>query len=142
MADVRLIDADALKSEISWYGHHECVDISVSGVMKDIDNAPTIDALPLRCRIGDTVWVVGTKCLSGLYDDECVVDKQIPDCCKNCYLDKAYIVFPRKVDTHLFLYLHDLDENYHFKWGKTVFRTREEAEVALKKMEGGGDDAE
>lgn len=45
---MRLIDADALKSEISWYNHHECVDISVSGVMKDINNTPTID--PEDCR--------------------------------------------------------------------------------------------
>ena len=91
----------------------------------DLSHLPTVEALPLRCRIGDEVWIVGTKCLSGVYEEECDVK------CDDCHLDKEYMVFQRKVDPVLFLYLHDLDENNLFTYGKTVFLTREEAEAAL-----------
>lgn len=93
-----------------------------------VEMAPTIDALPLRCHIGDTVWIVGTKCFSGVYEEECDF------ICSDCHLDKEYMVFQRKVDPVLFLYLHDLDENDLFRWGETVFKTQEEAEAALAKM--------
>lgn len=44
---MRLIDADLLMSDISWYDHHETVDISVSRVLRDIKNQPTVEAKPV-----------------------------------------------------------------------------------------------
>ena len=99
---------------------------------KRVEMAPTIDALPLRCHMGDTVWIVGTKCLSGLYEDECH-KKSILDC-DVCPLDQEYIVFPRSVHASLFVAIHDLEESPLFRWGETVFKTQEEAEAALAKM--------
>lgn len=99
---------------------------------KRVELAPTIDALPLRCRIGDTVWVVGTKCLSGLYEDEC---RGFEDVCDICPLDREFIVFPRSVSAYLFVYIHGLEDNPLFRWGETVFKTKEEAEKALAKMD-------
>lgn len=108
-----------------------------------VEEAPTIEALPLRCRIGDEVWVVGTKCMSGLYDAECP-DKDdwrsFDDYCGDCPLDREYIVFPRTVSSGIFADIHELDpenQNTLFIWGKTVFPTRAEAEAALAKMKGG-----
>lgn len=99
---------------------------------KRVELAPTIDALPLRCHMGDTVWIVGTKCLSGLYEEECDTYIYYGEC--ECHLSKEYTVFQRKVDGVMFLYLHDLDKNELFRWGETVFKTQEEAEAALAKM--------
>lgn len=100
---------------------------------KLIKNAPTIDALPLRCHMGDTVWVVGTKCLSGLYEDECRTKHGV-EACDICPLDRTFIVFPMVVIGYLFLYIHGLEDSPLFRWGETVFKTQEEAEAALAKM--------
>lgn len=103
-------------------------------VLRIIDEQPTVDALPLRCRIGDTVWIVGTKCLSGLFEEECDRHPADIDYCDICPLDQEYIVFPRKVNGILFLYIHNLEDNELFKWGETVFATNDAAEAALAKM--------
>ena len=42
----RLIDANALRNRILWYDHHECVEISVGRVCRDIDAQPTVEAVP------------------------------------------------------------------------------------------------
>lgn len=98
---------------------------------KRVELAPTIDALPLRCHMGDTVWIVGTKCLSGLYESECRVSENV---CDICQLDREFIAFPRSVYGSLFLAIHELEHNPLFRWGETVFKTQEEAEAALAKM--------
>lgn len=127
----RLIDANVLKAE--WtIASPEPYTTDAAEVLDSIDKAPTIDALPLRCHMGDTVWIVGTKCLSGLYEEEC--DAYILYCECECHLDKEYTVFQRKVDGVMFLYLHDLDKTELLRWGETVFKTQEEAEAALAKM--------
>lgn len=91
-----------------------------------------------KCEIGDTMWIVGTKCLSGIYDKEC--DERGRDCrldepCSDCNLDNELIIFPREVRPYLFNYIHGIDENVLFKWGETVFKTKEEALNRLKQME-------
>lgn len=100
-------------------------------VLEFLEQSPTIDALPLRCHMGDTVWIVGTKCLSGLYESECLVDENV---CDICQLDQEYIVFRRTVYGNLFLAIHELEYSILFRWGETVFKTQEEAEAALAKM--------
>lgn len=100
---------------------------------KRVELAPTIDALPLRCHMGDTVWVVGTKCLSGLYEGECRTKHGV-EACDICPLDRTFVVFPMTVIGYLFLYIHGLEDSPLFRWGETVFKTQEEAEAALAKM--------
>ena len=98
---------------------------------KRVEMAPTIDALPLRCHMGDTVWIVGTKCGSGLYESECHSDEIS---CSTCPLDREYTVYRRSVKLWLFAYIHGLEHSILFRWGETVFKTQEEAEAALAKM--------
>lgn len=132
----RLIDANVLKAE--WtIASPEPYNTDAAEVLDSIDKAPTIDALPLRCHMGDTVWIVGTKCMSGLHDDECPDKNEwysFDDFCEDCPIDREYIVFPRSVHASLFVAIHDLEESPLFRWGETVFKTQEEAEAALAKM--------
>ena len=85
--------------------------------------------LKLPCKFGDTVYVVGTKCLKG--------DEPIGGCdnniCDGCILNETYTVFETDVDTHLMkLLLFEHNENFIFN--KTVFLTREEAKKALERL--------
>ena len=142
---MRLINADALLEKITQYAEYShgviLGNMFLREVVDEIEEAPTVDALPLRCRIGDEVWVVGTKCMSGLNDDECPDESEwnsFDDFCEDCPLDREYIVFPRKVNSYNFAYFHELDPEDHnplLIWGETVFKTKEEAEAALAKME-------
>lgn len=88
----------------------------------------------LPCKVGDTVYCVGTKCLSGEYEYEC---DTINDC-YTCHLDKENIVFAKKVELWFLqgLVFNSLE---HFKFGKTVFLTKAEAEARLAELKGGGE---
>lgn len=54
MSEVRLIDANALKKAIEKYRNLNCVStstiIGVRNVMYLIDNAPTVEERPIRCK--------------------------------------------------------------------------------------------
>lgn len=85
--------------------------------------------LKLPCKIGDKVYVVGSKCLADLVsDEEC--DKNECDFCK---YDMEYVVFDRVVDERL---LMDIlyKKNSNFIFGKTVFTTYEEALKRLNEI--------
>lgn len=43
---MRLIDADKLKNDISWFDHHETRDITTKDVYEAIKEQPTVDAVP------------------------------------------------------------------------------------------------
>ena len=137
----KMIDAEPIKKFIAdglnnpdpmkAFGH-DAIEI-----LAEIEYAPTIDALPLRCHMGDTVWIVGTKCLSGLYESECGSTEHG---CYDCPLDQEYIVFRRTVYGTLFIAIHELEYSILFRWGETVFKTQEEAEAALAKMKEADDE--
>lgn len=84
--------------------------------------------LRLPCRPGDTVYVVRTKCLSGLYDYECDMHDEETDC--PCHLDSEWIVFKKQVDLE-FLVKIIMKKNPNFILGETVFSSRKEAEAKL-----------
>lgn len=85
-------------------------------------------------KVGDVVWVVGSKCLSGLYGEPCAKDDTLY--CNNCFLSKEFCAFEREVDEWLWHYLtFNTDKHCHFVWGKTVFLTKEEAKRALAERE-------
>ena len=133
MVETRLISIKALETELENVLY--MTESTKAAVRAIIRKVPTVDALPLRCWVDDEVWVVGTKCLSDLYQDECN-KKSIPEC-DFCPLDQEYIVFPRVVDSYLFSHIHGIAIDPNFVWGETVFKTQEEAEAALANMEGG-----
>ena len=87
--------------------------------------------LKLPCVANDTVYVVGTKCLSGLWDYECDMYDVETDC--PCRLDNEWIVFEKKVDIE-FLVKLVMKKNPNFILGETVFISRKEAEAKLAEI--------
>ena len=86
--------------------------------------------LKLPCKIGDTVYVVGTRCLAGEEPEKGCTFLD----CEDCIYDKTYIVFETKVDSMMMCNFMVCD-NTNFIFGKTVFLTKEEAEKALERLE-------
>lgn len=97
--------------------------------------------LRLPCRPGDVVYVVGTKCLSGLYEFECDLYDAETDC--PCHLDNEWIVFKKETDIR-FLAELIMKKNTNFILGETVFTNSDEAFYRLaeitKRNDCGGDE--
>lgn len=85
----------------------------------------------LPCKMNDTIYCVGSKCLSGLYDKECEYFGQ--DECP-CRLNEELIIFKRIVSKSLLIALI-FEDNENFIFGETVFLSREEAETRLKELQ-------
>lgn len=92
--------------------------IQYFNVLVEADNEGRLIVLP--CKVGDTVWEFKYGCTIGP-DDLCYVPSKA---CGNCK-SLTCSIMPRKVidvaDAALLTR----------RWGKTIFRTREEAEAAL-----------
>lgn len=86
--------------------------------------------LKLPCKVGDTVWIVGTKCLAAVVPIEECERMQ----CGDCPYNDEYIVFKGKADARMISYL-TFEKHELFVFGKTVFLTKAEAEAKLKEME-------
>jgi hypothetical protein len=121
---MRLIDADKL--EITKLAEFKDLDgdtVPVYGVMaEDIDNAPTVDAIVLPVKVGQTVWALekyGGKHIA-------IIE------------GKAQMVGVTSRSVKVLLRNHK-DFNKTFVFGKTVFLTREAAEEALKARENNAD---
>ena len=95
---------------------------------KDLEEKGLLLKLP--CKIGDAVYVVGTRCLAGEEPEEGCTFLD----CEECIYDKTYIVFETKVDSMMMCNFMVCD-NTNFIFGKTVFLTKEEAEKALERLE-------
>ena len=102
---------------------------------KDLEEAGRLIELP--CKVGDTVWIVGTKCLSGLHEKKCGNIAL----CDDCPLDREMIVFDRIFDWHLFCTIQERkckrDGKLLFVWGETVFANKADAEAKLAELKGG-----
>jgi hypothetical protein len=82
------------------------------------------------CEIGDIVWCVGTKCDSDEYESEC----SIKSSCADCNLMNEYMVFSYEITQSTLIELMFTPIDGPYVWGKTVFRTKEEAQRALERM--------
>ena len=78
--------------------------------------------LKLPCKVGDTVYIIRETQMC-CYGKTC--DKDIS--CKECIMLNTHEIHETKFDL-----------SYFYEFGKSVFLTKEEAEQALKKMEGEG----
>lgn len=87
--------------------------------------------LRLPCKVGDTVYIVGTKCIADEEPNEEWCESH--DCCE-CVYDREMVVFEKYVNSWI---LEELvfENSYFYQMGKTVFLTKEEAEQALAEME-------
>ena len=97
--------------------------------------------IELPCRVGDTVYCVGTECLAdrnGVKCEKWKAENPSSDC-DECLLDRKYVVFQIQVSPHLIGNIV-FNQNENFVFGKTVFLTREEAERALKEREKNGNE--
>lgn len=80
--------------------------------------------LRLPFRPGDVVYVVGTKCLSGLYDIECDTYDEDTEC--PCHLNNEWTVFKKEVDLE-FLVKMTANKLSNFILGETVFMHSDDA---------------
>ena len=118
----RLIDANALLELVQFRLPIDnqnaeviagCVDIT----RRLIENAPTVDAVVLPCKMGDIVWGI-QKHIRGQQAKQGVVNQM--------YFGD---------DMRLCICVKNVCRG---EWGKNVFTTKEEAEAALAKMDGDG----
>lgn len=117
---MRLIDADKLEiTKLAEFNDEYGDAVPVYGVAaEDIDNAPTVDAIVLPVKIGQTLWAIekyGGKYIA-------IIE------------GKAQMVGVTSRSVKVLLGNHK-DFNKTFVFGKTVFFTREAAEAALKARE-------
>lgn len=89
MADMRLIDANALKKafEDTELGEHSLIEsVLAAGVYAGIDNAPTIDAVPVVHGRWESCWedwrhqLEGNKCSVCGFEYFGNLFKYCPDC--------------------------------------------------------------
>ena len=116
---MRLIDADKLEiRKLAEFNDEYGDAVPVLGVMaEDIDNAPTVDAIVLPVKVGQTVWAIRHNPHEGyvIKENQAV---NIGMCFSKCS-EVCITVVTTKEDI----------------LGKTVFLTREAAEEALKARE-------
>ena len=121
----RLIDANALKSQITRYHMSlnpryisKVVDAEIGDVIDIIDEAPTVDAVVLPCKVGDTVYIVGDKFPAEI--EEIRIEK-----------DGIFFVYVEYDRGYELTEVWDDGEFQAADIGKTVFFSNEEAEAAL-----------
>lgn len=85
--------------------------------------------LKLPCKLGTTVYVVGTRCLAGEEPEKGCTFLD----CEECTYDKTYTVFERKVD-NMMMYHFLVGDNENFIFNKSVFLTKEAAEQELERI--------
>ncbi|HBL82025.1 MAG TPA: hypothetical protein DD391_05410 [Clostridiales bacterium] len=119
----RLIDADKLYDYISdvfaEFGHEV---MNVKDALEAVENAPTVNAIELPCKVGDTVY------LKKEYID-CPNDFE--NCEKFDFCDDACFMCSKAI-TRYSVQNVQFDLTMYYDIGKTVFLTREEAEQALR----------
>ena len=129
---MRLIDADALKAKSrrcfvdgfhgsGIYGETDVV------MASDIENAPTVDAMPLPCKLGDPVYII-VNLKSG--NPSHIVERK----CTGIHIVEKVMGHRAEKARRYLVTNSDIGFAEHTpfaKIGELVFFTREEAEAAL-----------
>ena len=113
-----------------WQRLTACSDIPLER-LEEICNAEREGrCVILPCKVGDTIYVVGLKCLvENTSRWECAMFE-----CDDCNKKADYEIF-KKTATVNFIQRLMSEKDDLFVIGKSVFFTREEAEAALKGAE-------
>lgn len=94
------------------------------GEYEDLEEKGLLVKLP--CKVGDRVYIVGTKCLADIPSDE--------ECeklnCITCKYENEFVVFEKTVDIEFMITLM-FKEDDNFIFGETVFTEKTEAENVL-----------
>ena len=136
-------------AELTAYDDYEWDEFEISVLLDDVDYVRLQSAfdklaeyedaeeqgllLRLPCKVGDTLYCVGTECHADIVpDEECdlLID------CDECGHNKKWVVFERTATKYLIGVLMGYGMLSNFEYKKNVFLTREEAEAALEKMKG------
>lgn len=147
---MRLIDADALDRKIVEMTREPAYQHTgedwLNGLcmaMEAVNEAPTVEAVVLPCKVGDTVFV-----LWRLVDPD--ICSKCPDFCwggmgdsNECGKTEDGWRSPECIDIQEWTATLDniLGWIRYDEFNKTVFQTREEAEAALAEMKGGAENA-
>ena len=90
--------------------------------------------LRLPCKVGSTVYVIDTYCIAnGIDDEEC----ESNELCETCRHYKKYVVCEKVMNNTFEIMIMMQDYCGRFRFGKTAFLTREEAEAKLAEMQKG-----
>lgn len=121
----RLIDAIELAN---FFGFMRKMWIG-SEIMNVIHEAETVNAVELKCKVGDWVYALWEAPVKQKYIIYCAEVKEIRIGMRNCRLTTTYRLEPIMYRGHIREYR---DEDF----GKLVFSSEEEAQEALSKMDG------
>ena len=140
VTEKKLIDANALVDaieDIDWYHINEkgkLVDGANSAnntpiykafdIYNAIKNAPTVDAVEVKCKVGDLVYALWEAPVKLKYIIYCAEVKEIRVSMRNCRLTTTYILEPIDYRGHRKEYR---DEDF----GTLVFKKQEDAEDKL-----------
>ena len=114
----RLIDANALIKEANAEGAYGYVDA------KQIADAPTVDAVEVKCKVGDFVYALWEAPVKLKYIIYCAEVKEIRISIRNCRLTTTYMLEP--ID-----YRGRIREYRDVDFGTLVFKDEEDAEKKL-----------
>lgn len=104
--------------------HHSRLAIAKLAEYEILDEKGLLIKLP--CKLGDIVYIVGTKCLADIpLDEECMILN-----CSTCKYDNEFVVFEKIVDIEFMITLM-FKEDTNFIFGETVFTEKTEAEKVL-----------
>lgn len=123
MANKRLIDANVLWSDIMMLPHNGDM-ISSEEVEQAIKEAPTVDAVEVKCKVGDLVYALWEAPVKLKYIIYCAEVKEIRISMRNCRLTTTYILEP-------IMYRGRRREYRDEDFGTLVFKEEEDAERKL-----------
>ena len=135
----RLIDDDALfnaikSDKVAWrFGVPNTLASMFYWLRIIIKAQPTVDAVEVKCKVGDWVYALWEAPVKQKYIIYCAEVKEIRIGMRNCRLTTTYRLEPIMYRGHIHEYW---DEDF----GKLVFSSEKEAEAALAKMDGGNED--
>ena len=124
---MRVIDADKMIDQFSDGESMESMSESIHNkrFVKALQDAPTVDAVVLPCKVGDIVWILGDRFPAEI--EEIII--------KEDGVFFEYVEFDRSYEI---TEIWDGGRFHVNEFGKKVFLTFEEAEAALAKMDGDG----
>ena len=89
--------------------------------------------LRLPCKVGSTVYVIDKYCVVNIDNEECDSN----ELCETCRHYKKYVVCEKVMNNTFEIMMMMQDYCGRFRFGKTAFLTREEAEAKLAEMQKG-----
>ena len=107
--------------------------IHYDDLMAVIADVPSMDAVEVKCKVGDLVYALWEAPVKQKYIIYCAEVKEIRIGMRNCRLTTTYRLEPIMYRGHIHEYR---DEDF----GKLVFPSENEAQLALAKMDGGNED--